>query len=104
MSQQIAVTPANIMKLVLPLRIFLLICRLPVFIASLSTRIISEAQQQRLEDLSAEALLSGLSVGIAEKDIHVTELLRSLSTLEVQHSHFQRTREIDLKLDSERKA
>jgi nucleotidyltransferase AbiEii toxin of type IV toxin-antitoxin system len=59
----------------------------------LSTRIISEAQHQRLEDLSAEGLLSGLSVGIAEKDIHVTDLLRNLSTLKVEHSHFQRTRE-----------
>jgi hypothetical protein len=59
---------------------------------SLSTRIISEAQHQRLEYLAAEGLLSGLSVGIAEKDIHVTDLLRNLSTLKVEHSHFQQTR------------
>jgi hypothetical protein len=58
---------------------------------SLSTRIISEAQRQRLEDLSAAGLMSGLSVGIAEKDIHVTDLLRNLASLNVEHSHFERT-------------
>jgi Nucleotidyl transferase AbiEii toxin, Type IV TA system len=58
---------------------------------SLSTRIISEAQRQRLEDLAEARLLSGLSVGIAEKDIHVTDLLRNLASLKVEHSHFERT-------------
>jgi predicted small metal-binding protein len=55
-------------------------------------RIISEAQRRQLEDLSEAGLLSGLPLGLAEKDIHVTDLLRSLATLRVEHAHFQKTR------------
>jgi predicted nucleotidyltransferase component of viral defense system len=52
-------------------------------------RTISGTQWQSLEDLSAEGLLGGLSPQTAEKDIHITELLGALSTLEVRHSHFK---------------
>lgn len=52
-------------------------------------RIITDAQKQALEDLSAEGLLRGLPIQTAEKDIHITELLRGLSALEVHHEHFQ---------------
>jgi predicted small metal-binding protein len=55
-------------------------------------RIISEAQRRQLEDLSEAGLLSGLPLELAEKDIHVTDLLRSLATLRVEHAHFQKTR------------
>lgn len=51
-------------------------------------RIITAAQKQALEELAAEGLLGGLPVQVAEKDIHVTELLRELSRLEVYHDHF----------------
>lgn len=51
-------------------------------------RTITDAQKQALEDLSAEGLLRGLPVQTAEKDIHVTELLRGLSQLQVRHGHF----------------
>lgn len=51
-------------------------------------RTITDAQKQTLEDLSAEGLLRGLPVQTAEKDIHVTELLRGLSQLQVYHGHF----------------
>lgn len=51
-------------------------------------RTISAEQKQSLEDLSAEGLLRGLPVQTAEKDIHITELLRGLSKLEVHHDHF----------------
>lgn len=49
---------------------------------------ITPAQKQTLEDLSAEGLLRGLPVQTAEKDIHITDLLRSLSELKVFHNHF----------------
>lgn len=51
-------------------------------------RTITDKQKQALEDLSAEGLLRGLPVQTAEKDIHVTELLRGLSQLQVHHAHF----------------
>jgi len=44
---------------------------------------ITPAQKQALEDLSAEGLLRGLPVQTAEKDIHITDLLKSLSELKV---------------------
>lgn len=54
-------------------------------------RTITDEQKQALEDLSAEGLLRGLPIQTAEKDIHITELLRGLSTLEVHHEHFRPT-------------
>ena len=51
-------------------------------------RTISPAQKQALEDLSAEGLLRGLPTQTAEKDIHITELLKSLSEMQVHHDHF----------------
>lgn len=51
-------------------------------------RTITPAQKQALEDLSAEGLLRGLPVQTAEKDIHITELLKSLSEMQVHHNHF----------------
>lgn len=51
-------------------------------------RTITAAQRQVLEDLAAEGLLKGLPVQTAEKDIHITELLRGLSELKVHHSYF----------------
>lgn len=51
-------------------------------------RTITTEQKQSLEDLSAEGILRGLPVQTAEKDIHITELLRGLSELEVHHDHF----------------
>ncbi|MCW5230479.1 nucleotidyl transferase AbiEii/AbiGii toxin family protein [Verminephrobacter eiseniae] len=51
-------------------------------------RTISAAQRQTLEDLSAEGLLRQLPLQTAEKDIHITDLLRGLSELVVQHDHF----------------
>jgi hypothetical protein len=55
-------------------------------------RIISEAQRQQLEDLSNAGLLSGLPLELAEKDIHITDLLRGLAMLRVEHARFQKTR------------
>jgi len=49
---------------------------------------ITDVQKQTLEDLSAEGLLKGLPLQTAEKDIHVTELLRGLSLAQVHHDHF----------------
>jgi Nucleotidyl transferase AbiEii toxin, Type IV TA system len=49
---------------------------------------ITEKQKQALEDLAAEGLLRDLPLQTAEKDIHITELLRGLSELRVHHSHF----------------
>jgi hypothetical protein len=51
-------------------------------------RTISVEQKQALEDLSAQGLLRGLPVQTAEKDIHITDLLKGLSTLAVSHDHF----------------
>lgn len=51
-------------------------------------RTISSAQRQAIEDLSAEGLLRGLPVQTAEKDIHITDLLKALSELRVMHGHF----------------
>jgi hypothetical protein len=51
-------------------------------------RTITAEQRQRLEDLSAEGLLK-LPASIAEKDIHVTDLLESLSDIVVEHDGFQ---------------
>lgn len=51
-------------------------------------RTITAEQKQALEDLAAEGLLRGLPVQTAEKDIHVTELLRGLSELKVYHDCF----------------
>src|SRR6476660_2302401 len=50
---------------------------------------ISAAQQQALEDLSAEGRLRQLPVQTAEKDIHVTDVLGKLSELEFRHSFFR---------------
>ena len=52
-------------------------------------RTITQKQFQSLEDLSAQGLLLQLPLQTAEKDIHVTELLRGLSTLGVHHGHFR---------------
>lgn len=49
---------------------------------------ISKEQWQSLEELAAEGLLGDLLPQVAEKDIHVTDLLEALSTLEVRHAHF----------------
>ncbi|WP_368648172.1 nucleotidyl transferase AbiEii/AbiGii toxin family protein [Castellaniella ginsengisoli] len=51
-------------------------------------RTITDVQRQALEDLAAEGLLRGLPVQTAEKDIHITDLLKSLSELKVHHDHF----------------
>jgi predicted nucleotidyltransferase component of viral defense system len=51
-------------------------------------RTITAEQRQRLEDLSAEGLLK-LPISIAEKDIHVTDLLKGLSNVVVEHGGFQ---------------
>jgi hypothetical protein len=51
-------------------------------------RIITSKQHKTLEDLAAEGLLKQLPVQTAEKDIHITELLKGLSELKVIHSHF----------------
>ena len=51
-------------------------------------RTITDQQQRALEDLAAEGLLRGLPVQTAEKDIHITELLKGLSELQVSHEHF----------------
>ena len=51
-------------------------------------RTITDKQQRALEDLAAEGLLRGLPVQTAEKDIHITELLKGLSELQVSHNHF----------------
>jgi hypothetical protein len=51
-------------------------------------RTVTAAQKQALEDLAAEGRLRGLPVQTAEKDIHITELLRGLSELQVHHDHF----------------
>ena len=49
---------------------------------------ITAEQRQRLEDLSAEGLLK-LPLAIAEKDVHVTDLLKALSELVVAHDGFK---------------
>ncbi|MEN9543359.1 MAG: hypothetical protein RLZZ598_192, partial [Pseudomonadota bacterium] len=51
-------------------------------------RTITDAQKQALEDLAAQGLLRGLPVQSAEKDIHITELLKGLSELQVHHDLF----------------
>lgn len=51
-------------------------------------RTITDKQQRALEDLAAEGLLRGLPVQTAEKDIHITELLKGLSALRVSHDYF----------------
>lgn len=51
-------------------------------------RTITKEQRQAIEDLSAEGLLR-LPIQTAEKDIHITELLKALSTLEVHHALFK---------------
>lgn len=51
-------------------------------------RTITDKQRRALEDLAAEGLLRGLPVQTAEKDIHVTELLKGLSELKVSHDYF----------------
>lgn len=51
-------------------------------------RTITAEQKQEIEDLAAEGLIRGLPVQTAEKDIHITELLRALSELQVHHNHF----------------
>lgn len=52
-------------------------------------RTITAAQWRTLEDLSAEGLLQGLPPQTAEKDIHITDVLGALSTLEVRHRFLQ---------------
>ncbi len=49
---------------------------------------ITAEQRQRLEDLSAEGLLK-LPLAIAEKDVHITDLLMALSQLVVAHDGFK---------------
>ena len=51
-------------------------------------RTITAEQRQRLEDLSAEGALK-VPISIAEKDIHVTDLLKGLSDVVVEHDGFQ---------------
>lgn len=51
-------------------------------------RTITAEQKQALEDLSAQGLLGNLPVQTAEKDIHVTDLLRALSQFRVEHDLF----------------
>ncbi|WP_038491521.1 nucleotidyl transferase AbiEii/AbiGii toxin family protein [Janthinobacterium agaricidamnosum] len=51
-------------------------------------RTITDKQQRELEDLAAEGLLRRLPVQTAEKDIHITELLKGLSELKISHGHF----------------
>jgi hypothetical protein len=51
-------------------------------------RTITQAQKQALEDLSAEGLLKKLPVQAAEKDIHVTELLKALGDVRIEHDLF----------------
>ncbi|UOD28646.1 nucleotidyl transferase AbiEii/AbiGii toxin family protein [Massilia violaceinigra] len=51
-------------------------------------RTITDKQKQTLEDLAAEGLLRGLPVQTAEKDIHITDLLKALGQLRVSHDHF----------------
>jgi hypothetical protein len=51
-------------------------------------RTITDAQKRALEDASAEGLLGKLPVQTAEKDIHITELLKALSELRVDHDLF----------------
>lgn len=51
-------------------------------------RTITAEQKQEIEDLAAEGLIRGLPVQTAEKDIHITELLRGLSELQIHHDHF----------------
>lgn len=51
-------------------------------------RTITDTQRQALEDLSAEGQLCGMPIQTAEKDIHITELLRRLSALQIWHDHF----------------
>nr|WP_315183423.1 nucleotidyl transferase AbiEii/AbiGii toxin family protein [uncultured Albidiferax sp.] len=53
------------------------------------TKTISNEVWQLLEDLSAESWLGGLPLATAEKDIHVTDLLLRLSTLQVRHGFFR---------------
>jgi hypothetical protein len=50
---------------------------------------ITAEQLQTLEDLAAQGLLGGLPLQMAEKDIHVTDMLKALSRLEVRHGYFQ---------------
>lgn len=51
-------------------------------------RTITAEQKQALEDLSAQGLLKSLPVQTAEKDIHITELLKALGDLRVAHNFF----------------
>jgi hypothetical protein len=51
-------------------------------------RTITADQRQAIEDLSAEGLLRGLPVQTAEKDIHITELLKALGELRIEHDFF----------------
>lgn len=62
-------------------------------------RTITVAQKEALEDLSAQGLLRGLPVQTAEKDIHITELLKGLSTLRVHHDLFS---DLDTRKESTR--
>jgi predicted nucleotidyltransferase component of viral defense system len=50
---------------------------------------ISAEQKQLIEDLSAEGTLGQLPIQMAEKDIHITDLLIALSRLRVEHDLFQ---------------
>lgn len=63
---------------------------------------ITVQQRQRLEDLSAEGLLN-LPTAIAEKNIHVTDLLKALSEIVIQHDGFQDldTRRETARIDTE---
>lgn len=51
-------------------------------------RTITTEQHLALEDLAAQGFLQQLPVRTAEKDIHITELLKELSELEIHHDHF----------------
>lgn len=49
---------------------------------------ITAEQKRALEDLSAQGLLGNLPIQTAEKDIHITDLLRELSQFQVEHGLF----------------
>lgn len=51
-------------------------------------RTITAEQRQALEDLSAQGLLRNLPVQTAEKDIHITELLKALGDVRIEHDFF----------------
>jgi len=53
---------------------------------------ISETQKSDIEDAANAGLLGNLTPAIAEKDIHVTDALRALSTIQLSHQVHQLNR------------